>query len=363
MNSLKYYLFVGIVSIGLLSCGTEQNTNSGDKILAAISDSKIQVVEVMKPQQRSFVAEVLISGTAKPNQQVTVYAMESGFVVRINIEIGDVVKKGELIAKLSNPELNRKYEEKKIQMDANKIIYERLKSTYEKTPSITPLQLVEEAEANYLTLKAEVSAIQDRLGFLNVRAPFAGLVTKRMVDVGALVQSGLTGDNPQGIVVIEDVSPIRLTIPLPESDVASINVGQKTHVLFPELAGESFDALVSRMAGSLDPASKTMQVEIDIENEDGLIKPGMYARIQMQVSSQENVRSLPITAQLMFQDQPFLLIVKDNKVERVLLRKGLANKDYFEVLNAEITESTLVIIQGKGLVREGQTVKPVLKSE
>jgi len=104
-------------------------------------------------------------------------------------------------------------------------------------------------------------------------------------------------------------------------------------------------------------------VEIDLDNSDSKIKPGMYAKALIRVTSREGVISLPITAQSIFQNQPFVLVVNDNTVERVALRKGLANKDYFEVLNSEITENSLVIVQGKGLVKTGQVVNPVLKSE
>lgn len=274
-----------------------------------------------------------------------------------------MVRKGEIIAILANPDLNRRLEEKKALLAAKQSTYERLKSVYQKTPSLTPLQTIENAEADYLTAKAAVSNIQDRLAFLSIKAPFNGKITQRMVDNGALVQSGLTEDNPQGIVEIQEINPIKLTVALPESDIAAIDKGMEALITFPELPKESFKAKVSRTAGALDPASKTMKVEMDINNPQGLIKPGMYAKALMQISSRNGVVSLPVTAQWMYQNQPFVLVVKDNKVERIPLRKGLSNKDYFEVLNPEITESTLVIIQGKGLVQEGQTVKPVLKSK
>jgi len=364
MNTVKsIYVFVqlAVLSLLIVSCGSDKTSESN--AATDTKSTKTQSVEVVKPTQRSFVAEVLITGTAEANQQVTLYAMESGYVLRINKDIGDYVRKGEVVAALANPELQRKLEERNAQLVAKKSIYERLQSTYEKTPSLTPLQLVEEARAEYFVIKANVKAIMDRIDFLSVKAPFSGVITNRMVDVGALVQSGLTEDNPQGIVVIQEFSPIRLTIPLPESDIAAISKGMKAIITFPELPGKSYEAEVSRTSGALDPASKTMRVEIDIDNSKGLIKPGMYAKALMQINSREGVVSLPVTAQWMYQNQPFIMVVTDNKVERIPLRKGLSNKDYFEVLNSEITETSLVITQGKGLVSPGQIVQPVIKSE
>jgi len=364
MKMIKHkYIIIGLLvaSLFISSCSRGQQDGSGSTADGVSENNKIQSVEVVKPQQRSFITEVLITGTARPNQKVILYAMESGYVQNIVMDIGDMVSKGEVVAELANPELVRQYEQKKAQLKAKKSIYERLKSTREKTTAITPLQLVENAEAEYFSVNASLNAIKDRMNFLSVKAPFAGKITKRLVDHGALVQSGLTEDNPQGIVELQEISPIRLTIPLPESDVTAIEKGMDVTVTFPELPGESFQAKISRTAGALDPASKTMQVEIDIDNPNGFIKPGMYAKALMQISRRDSVLSLPVTAQWIFQDQPFVLVVKNDKVERVSLRKGLSNKDYFEVLNPEITESSLVIVQGKGLVQPGQIVKPVLK--
>lgn len=364
MRTIKHkYIVVGLLAASLFisSCSRGQQDESGSTTDAVSENNKIQSVEVVKPQKRSFIAEILITGTARPNQKVTLYAMESGYVRNIFMDIGDMVSKGEVVAELANPELVRQYEQKKAQLKAKKSIYERLKSIHEKTPAITPLQLVENAEAEYFSVNASLNAIKDRMNFLSVKAPFTGRITKRLVDHGALVQSGLTEDNPQGIVELQEIRLIRLTIPLPESDVTAIEKGMDVTVTFPELPGESFQVKVSRTAGALDPASKTMQVEIDIDNPNGFIKPGMYAKVLMQISRRDSVLSLPVTAQWIFQNMPFVLIVKDGKVERVPLRKGLSNKDYFEVLNPEITESALVIVQGKGLVQPGQIVKPVLK--
>ncbi len=347
----------------MLACGPDHaEGEQGTK--AKTVERKVQTVQVEKPALRSFIAEVLITGTAEPNQRLVLYAMESGYVEKVSKDIGDFVRKGEIIATLINPELSRQLEIKEAQLHATKSIYERLKSSYDKTPALTPLQIVENAEVDYLIAKIAYETIEDRLSFLNIKAPFSGRVTKRYIDHGALVQSGLTETNPQRLFEIQEVSPIRLTVPLPESDIASVDKGMDALVTFPELSGESFHAKVSRTAGVLDPASKTMQVQIDIDNAKGKIKPGMYAKVLLQIGSRDGVLSLPITAQWMYQNQLFVLVVdQNNVVERIPLRKGLSSKDHFEVLNAEITDTSLVIIQGKGLVNEGQIVKPVLKGE
>ena len=162
---------------------------------------------------------------------------------------------------------------------------------------------------------------------------------------------------------LQQINPIRLTIPLPESDIAAIAVGDSVKISFPELPLGAFNVSVSRTSGSLDPASKTMQVEIDINNSSEIIKPGMYAKALLQISSRVGVLSLPVTTQSIEKNKPFISIVNDGVVEQIILRKGLSNKDYFEVLNSEINENSLIINMGKGLVQSGQTVNPVLNRE
>ena len=352
-----------LVLFALFLLGACNKTTEADTEEAAeIASIKTQTVEVVNPSNRSFSAELHIVGTAMPNQQVMVHAMEGGYVGNMNNDIGDYVVAGQVIAELRNPELRRMWEKASAILDGKKSTYERLKSTASKTPDLTPLQVLEEAEADYLSALAELGSIQDRQSFLRVKAPFSGLITQRFVDNGALVQSGISNTGTLALVELQQIDPIRLTIPLPERDAGIINIGDTVKVTFPELPGESFIAQVSRTAGVLDVASKTMQIEIDIDNKKGLIKPGMYAKAIMMLSSRDNVLSLPVNGQYMFQDELFVLEVIDGKVVRTPLRRGLKNKDYFEVLNADIDSTSMVIVQGKSLVKAGQQVEAILKT-
>ena len=359
-NNIVHYL--GLLTLCFLVACTP-SSEEGSDATAEIIESKVQTVEVVHPTNRSFNAELHIVGTAMPNQQVMIHAMEGGYISSIKTDIGDYVVAGQVIAELRNPELRRMWEKASAILDGKKSTYDRLKATAAKTPDLTPLQVLEDAEAAYLTALAELGAIQDRQSFLRVKAPFSGVITQRFVDNGALVQSGISNTGTKAIVELQQLVPIRLTIPLPESDASIIKIGDTVKVVFPELPGESYTAQVSRTAGVLDIASKTMQIEIDIDNKKGLIKAGMYAKVILMLVSRENVLSLPVQGQYMFQDELFVLEVINDKVVRTPLLRGLTNKDFFEVLNADLDSNSLVIIQGKGLVRAGQKVDATLKAE
>jgi len=355
LNALMVFL-VFVVFIQT-SCNQKEQSEKETEL----TSNKIQKVEVVTPKQRSFTAEILITGTAYPNQKVTIYAMESGMLSQIKKEIGDKVQKGETIAILENPELVQQQIKLKAELQAKESVYNRLKSVYEKTPALTNIQQVENAEAEYFSAKANLDAVNSRLSFLNIKAPFSGIITKRFVDNGSLLQSGLSQKNPQPVVEIQEINPIRLTIPVPETDAVALKQGMEVQVTFPELSGKIYPAKISRTANVLDAQSKTMQVEIDIANEDGTILTGMYAKVMMKINSRKNILSLPIISKMSFKNEDFVLVVENKTVKRLPVKIGLSDKDYFEVLNAEITENTQVIVQGKGLVNEGQIVEPVLK--
>ena len=206
--------------LGLNSC--QQDVNDSDNDIVE-KNKKVQNVEVVHPSSRSFEAELIITGTAMPNQIVLLHAMESGYVKSIKKDIGDRVIKGELIALLDNPELFRRNQKLTAQLQAKKAIYERLKKTYDQTPDLTPMQLLEEAKSDYIAAKTELNSIIDRQNFLRVVAPFNGVITKRLVDNGALIQSGITNTNATAIIEVQE-NPRRITI----------CVNYVTYVIFPK---------------------------------------------------------------------------------------------------------------------------------
>ncbi|MBK8920406.1 MAG: efflux RND transporter periplasmic adaptor subunit [Saprospirales bacterium] len=395
----KYFALFPAVIFLLTSCRNKRSEPQN-----APGGTGTPTVEVINPSRNAFTAEVVISGKAMPNQVVTLHAMESGFVTTMRKNIGDAVQKGETVAVLENPEIVQLLKRSEADLERARAVLlkteasllkmrameraataeaDRLNAVFVKTPGLTPAVEIERAQAAAEAAKANVDiaraeieaakkevsaqtaardAAQIRLDLLTVRAPFAGTVTRRYVDNGAAIRSGLSNSNPQPIAEIQQTHPIRLTLPLPESDAAAVQVGMKATIIFPELPGKDFHAKVSRTAGAIDPASGTMQVEIDLPNPSGAIKPGMYAKVSMQIESKRDVISLPVTTQGVDKGEYFLLLVKDGKVERIPLKKGLANKDFFELLNAGLDETAQVIVQGKGLVREGQIVEPILKT-
>jgi RND family efflux transporter MFP subunit len=237
--------------------------------------------------------------------------------------------------------------------------YFRFKKVIAKTPELTTLQEFEKVEATYLMANAKYKATTNRDSLLSIRAPFSGVITTRNVELGALIQSGINNTNAAALFEIMDMEIIRLTIALPETEVDNISKGMQAEISFTELPGEQFSAQVSRMANAIDNRNKTMKVQLDIPNRNGKIKAGMYASVAIQLQSTGNKISLPNEALIAIKSEFFILQVKEGIVKRTLIKKGLSNTQFFEVLSNEINENSKVIVEGKAMVKEGMKVKTV----
>jgi len=352
---MKTKFFIIFFSFVFLSCSDSKNQQS-KKIQ---TDAKTTTVKVVNPEQRSFTSTLQIIGNAIPNKKVEIHSMEGGFLFELKKDIGDKVQKGDILAVLNNPELTRELEINKVAKQVAEANYLRFKKVIAKTPELTTLQEFEKVEATYLMANAKYKAITNRDSLLSIRAPFNGVITTRNVELGALIQSGIDNTNAAALFEIMDMETIRLTIALPETEVDNISKGMQAEISFTELPGEQFSAQVSRMANAIDNRTKTMQVQLDIPNRNGKIKAGMYANVAIQLQSTGDKISLPNEVLIAIKSEFFILQVKDGIVKRTLIKKGLSNTQFFEVLSNEINENSKVIVEGKAMVREGMKVKTV----
>ena len=352
---MKTKILITLLAFVFISCSESENQQSEK----TIQTEKNTNVKVVNPQQRSFTSTLQIIGNALPDKQVNIHAMEGGFLSELKKDIGDKVQKGDILAVLNNPELTRELEINKVAKQVAEANYLRFKKVIAKTPELTTLQEFEKVEATYLMANAKYKATINRDSLLSIRAPFSGMITTRNVELGALIQSGINNANAAALFEIMDMEIIRLTIALPETEADNISKGMQAEISFKELPGEQFSAQVSRMANAIDNRNKTMKVQLDIPNRNGKIKAGMYANVAIQLQSTGDKISLPNEVLIAIKSEFFILQVKDGIVKRTLIKKGLSNTHFFEVLSNEINENSKVIVEGKAMVKEGMKVKAI----
>jgi len=349
-----HILSLMLVVLASYSCGSEADEQP------AVDNSNtrnVPIVLVTSPQNRIFEGQLNITGTAKAYQEVKLYAMIGGFLQSIYVDIGDFVKQGQVIAILENPELFQQRAIIKAELKAKKSIYERLSNIYQKTPDLTTITDVENTQAEYESLKAKFDALQTQISYLKVKTPFSGVITNRYVDKGAALQSGLNNSNAVPIVEILDIVTIRLECDVPETDVNLINEKTVADITFPELPEGKFTRTVSRIAYGLNPNSKTMKIEIDLPNKNYKIRPGMYAKIQINFKNRSEALSVPNEAIGNVKGQSFVYEIVNGKAEKVNVQLGLSNAEFSEIISDDISLSDKIVIQGKEGITDGSIVK------
>ncbi|MCH8902466.1 MAG: efflux RND transporter periplasmic adaptor subunit [Bacteroidetes bacterium] len=357
MRQLPLILFLPLLVLSGCRSADKPESAEGDA-----ANTGIPTVEVITPKQRIFPAELFITGNVEANQEVMLYAQVEGYLKSIKVDIGDHVKAGQLIATIENPDLFYSYQKAKADFGVKEIYYKKLEKVYRDTPDLTTTDQVDIAKAEYEALKAIMQGLAAKVGFLNVKAPFSGIVTARYVDAGAAIQSGSDNPNATAIVEIKDLTTIRVATEVPEPDVPLISDSTKVMITFPEMSLDTFRTTVTRLAYSIHPTAKTMKIEIDLPNPDLMIRPGMYAKLTIFLKNHENAFSVPKIAIATDKGQNYIYRIIDQKAKRENVRLGFGNEYFVEILGLRLSAEDHIIISGKEMVSDGTLVKAINKS-
>lgn len=355
---------------------------------------------VVQVQRGPIENSLTISGEFKPFQEVDVHAKVAGYIKTIYVDVGDHVKTGQTLAVLEIPELEAELSgaaaaAKRAEQEINRAQadleraksahaaahagYERLKQASETRVGLVAQQEVDDAlakdqesEAQISSTKAALSAAEQALavaqanqrqyaalsGYTRITAPFAGVITVRYADTGALIAAG-TSSSTQSMPVVRlaEISKLRLVLPVPESLAAQTHLGDpvKVHV---QALNEDIVGKVSRFAGALDLQTRTMETEIDFGNKDGRLYPGMYAETVLQMSGSKNALLVPLEALTQKQGEAHVLAVNgQGVVEERTVKLGLQGKRHVEVVSG-VAEGERVIVGNQSQYRSGQKVTP-----
>jgi RND family efflux transporter MFP subunit len=403
MTRKKMVIAAAVVVVALAVWGWHSRTSS-DASDASEEDSPghaggAVTVAVARVQRGDLEDTLALAGAFKPFQDVDVHAKIAGYIRRIYVDVGDHVKEGQILAVLEIPELTaqlpgaeasvRAAQEQihRAQGDLQRaqstqvaahLAYTRLKQAADSRAGLVAQQEVDDSQAKDLesaaqvaSAEAELSAAKQQLevaqaslvqvsamsGYTRITAPFAGVVTSRTADTGALVAAG-TSESTQAIPVVRlaQTSVLRLVLPIPESIAAGIRVGQtmKVHV---QALNKDFPGKVARFADSLNEQTRTMETEIDLDNRDGKVIPGMYAEVAIPLDQQHAALNIPIEAVMRANDATTVWVVnQQNKVELRHVTLGYEGSSRVVVL-AGLQEGERVIVGGQSGVTAGESVE------
>jgi RND family efflux transporter MFP subunit len=389
-------------AIALLCLGVEGCGRSGGASMSESSDAapRAAVVQVRRAPLSNTLS---IAGEFLPFQEVELHAKVAGYIRNINVDIGDHVHAGQVLAVLEIPELSAqlqgagavvRHSQEEITHAQNEVsrveadhaalhaAAARLKQASQARPGLIAEQELDDATAKDRSAEAQVESAKSALSasreqmevsladqrhyaalseYSQIIAPFDGVVTWRYADTGSLIQAGTSNVSSEPVVKLSQVNVLRLRIPVPESLAASVHDGEPAEIRV-KATDENLSGKIIRSTNSLDRSTRTMQVEVDVPNRDYKLTSGMYADVSLRVQNDPNALTLPLTAINRGADKTMVLLVNSqNHVEEREIHTGIEGSNRIQILSG-LKEGDRVIVGNLGEYRTGQRVDPQIST-
>jgi RND family efflux transporter MFP subunit len=277
----------------------------------------VPAVALVKPTKVDQAPTLSLPGSVQGLEEATVFARANGYLATLAVDIGDRVEAGQLLATLDNPEADREIQQARANLASTQALLLRARAAHQhalvslkryealvrglaseeeidqkRTQAALDEADVGVAEAAKLASQANLGRLLELKAFSRVLAPFAGTITARTVERGSLVSSGR--DSP--LFRITSLSTVRIFVQVPQSRIAGVEPGQRAQVAIAEYPGAKFEGRISRSAGALDHASRTMNVEVRVPNDARKLLPGMYATVSLELGRSGTAWAVPATA-------------------------------------------------------------------
>lgn len=341
----------------------------------AWSQTGILAPVVSKPVSRT----VELPGEFLPFLSVGLHARVAGYVARVHVDRGSAVRKGQILVELSAPEMKAQIAEAEskvqaaeserlqaeAQLAAAQSTSERLKKAAETPGAVAGNELIQaqkQVEAAQAVVRAReqekgvaqaaLQAQKELEAYLRITAPFDGIVTERLIHPGALVGPGAD----QVLLVIEQISRLRLVVPVPEEDVGGTVRGATVSFQVPAYPERTYSGKVARIAHALDQKTRSMAVELDVFNRDGRLSPGMYPKVNWPVRRSRPALLVPKTSVVTTTERTFVIRDNNGHAQWVDVKKGAAEGDLIEVIG-DLQPGDKVVRRGTDELREGAPIQ------
>jgi len=348
----------------------------------ALSTPQVSVCPVTR---EDLVEDVVCNAELRPYQEIDLHAKVAGYLETITVDIGDRVKAGQLLATIEVPELADDIQRAKAALSRNEqevscaqaayeaahLVYTRLAAVDKAQPNLIAQQELDAAiekdrstvsslaaaKAQVDVSRAELSKLETMGKYCRIAAPFSGVITRRYADPGALIQAGISSSTQAlPIVRLSQNNRLRLDIPVSVSYVARVKVGDPMEIRV-ESCSKTFTGTIARSTRKVDTATRTMDVEVDVPNEDLKLIPGMYASVALRLDHREKALAVPVEAVSRQKLATVFVINTNHKIEERIVSLGLETPRKLEVLSG-LNESELVMIGNRTQFKPGQLVEP-----
>jgi RND family efflux transporter MFP subunit len=367
----KILTAVVLVLLAIGAARTVISRVSNARVLeAGTAERAKQYVKTTLPKAADAGQTLSLPGTLQGFVQSPIAARASGYLRRWYKDIGSHVEKGELLAEIETPEIDQQLSQAIAARQQTASSLELARTTVERWESLRKKDAVSQQEleerrsadvqarANLAAADANVERLRQLEGFKRVVAPFSGVITRRNVDVGDLIDAG-GGSGGRALFQLSQTDPLRVYVNVPQSYAQLIKPGQKVVVTQAELPGRTFEGEVARTSASIDTTTRTMQIEVALPNHEGTLLPGAF--VQVSLPLQASVSLVIPTNALLFRAEGLRVAVLDS-ADRVHLRKVDLGRNYgqtVEVLGGISATDRLVVNPADSLAEGDQVALPV----
>jgi len=360
----------------LTACGPSKQEQADQKAEqqqeASVEKPAVATTPVVKGQLSTTIA---VPGELVPYQETEIFAKINSYVKKMYADIGSQVHAGELLATLEAPEINSQLAEAESKIKQQEAIYFASKATYDrlmntsKTPGTISQNDLEQAEAkknsdmaNVDAAKSAYKAVAANLAYLQIKAPFDGVITNRNVNVGAYVGPG--GRSADPLFILQDQGRMRLVVSIPENYTSKLNDKDMVSFKVRSVQGETFHAQVKRLAGAIDQKLRSERLEMDVFNKNHKLLPHMYADVNVPIPSNDSTFIVPKTAVVTSTEKVFVVRVADHHAQWVQVQKGIQSGDRMEVFG-KLNAGDQVVVKATDEIRDGGEVtdKPASTSD
>jgi membrane fusion protein (multidrug efflux system) len=379
---MKRLLLVAAWTVIAAGCSQTPSERGGSSTAAAASNAPA-TVSTSRVMSKKLQTTVTLPAQLTPYEQVDIYPKVTGFVQTVTVDRGSRVRRGQLLVRLTAPEIvsQRSQAEAAVRAAQSQLATAQARLTSDngtylhmvaasKTPGVLAENdvvvagqvvsadkgLVDAAEQNIAAARDALHSVTQTESYLTITAPFEGVVTTRNLHPGALIgpASGAGGTEP--ILQIVDETRLRLVVPIPEAQLGEMKIGQLVSFTVPAYPGQRFRAPIRRTSGQVDEKSRTMPVELDVENRDSRLSPGSFTTVSWPLERSHPTLFVPASAVTSDQQHTFVIRVRDGKAEWVTVQTGQTVNGEIEVFG-ELAADDQVVKTASDAIHSGDTVR------
>ncbi len=367
-------VLAGIMAFRLTSIGAKGDSRKG----------RVITVGTIAPTRQDVEVSLQYTADIKPYQQVTLFSRVDGYIAKMHVDKGDFVTADQVLVEIDHTDFIHAVNQARANLAAAKANVARQEATVRNATltrdrmralikdQFVSQQDLDTAEVNFDMAVAQLASLQAQvkqsevalqqaernLSYSYIRAPFAGYIAERNLDLGAYVtgSTASTSTMSRGILTLHDIDTVRTLIEVVEKDVPLIKLGQRAEVRADAYPNRTFTGKVGRIVQALNRETRTMTVEVDLDNKDHQLKGGMFARVGVQVGLHPNAVLIPIDAITRLEDVQYVYVVRDSRALQVPVETGVRMDNRIEITRG-LDGSEVVILSGKDLVSEGMQVE------